>query len=63
MLCLVPLSVAQTIWRRMMEWLVNNKLEGMWEEVVMAEFEVPTRHLLKGMNKTMKYIKLSGLWS
>jgi hypothetical protein len=47
----------------MMGWYVNNKLEGIWEEVVVAEFEVLTRHLRKGMNKTMKYIKLSGLWS
>jgi hypothetical protein len=32
-------------------------------EVVVAEFEVLTRNLLKGMNKAMKYNKLSGFWS
>jgi hypothetical protein len=34
--CLIPLSAVQTIYRKSTEWLVNNELERMWKEVVVA---------------------------
>jgi hypothetical protein len=40
---LMTLSVAQTIWRRMM-WLIN-ELERIWLEAVMARFKIIYRHL------------------
>jgi hypothetical protein len=36
MVYLVMLSVFQSIWRRMLEWRVNNELERMWKEVLIA---------------------------
>jgi hypothetical protein len=36
MICLTTLSVAQTVQRRMMGWLVNNEWERMWQEAVVG---------------------------
>jgi hypothetical protein len=38
-------SVALTIWRQMVGWLVNDELERTLKEAVEAEFEVLSRHL------------------
>jgi len=33
---------------------VNDELERMWKEVVVASFEIIFQHLLEGLRKTMK---------
>jgi hypothetical protein len=32
----MTLLVAQMIWRRLIGWLMNDELEGMWKELILA---------------------------
>jgi hypothetical protein len=51
MVYLTTLSGAQTIHCQIVGWLVNNGLEGMWNRVVLALFEVLACHLPGGAEK------------
>jgi hypothetical protein len=42
---LTALSVFQTKQRRMIEWLINNELERIWKEEVVALLEIQSRHI------------------
>lgn len=44
-------------------WTLYSELEGMIEEMVVANFKVPSQHLLAGIEETMKKSELlvSGL--
>jgi hypothetical protein len=50
MVCLTTLSVRPTrlIQLRMRTWLMNNKLESLWKEMVVTQFKVLSRHLFGG---------------
>jgi hypothetical protein len=59
----MTLSVGHVIQRRMVDGLVNNKLERMWKETVAAEFEVrlPLWHE-ENHEKKLNHNNLSSAW-
>jgi hypothetical protein len=45
---LTTLSVAQSVQRRIIEWLINSKLGQIWKQVVVAKYKVQSRHVRRG---------------
>ena len=54
----VTISMDQTLWSQMMCLLVNNELERMWKELVVARFKLLFRQLLGGPEQK----KITTLW-
>lgn len=44
---LTNLSVAHNIWRKIIRWSINNKLERMWKKVAWVSFKILTWNLLE----------------
>jgi hypothetical protein len=51
---LTTLSVAQTMWRRVLGWVVNNELEMAWKEAVVTKFDIVIQCFPGGTKETLK---------
>jgi hypothetical protein len=57
------LPVAQIIWHRTIGVLMNNELEKLWKEAVVAKFKVQFRHMHEGTEKNRKnLVRIAGIW-